>query len=119
MLKSISSQISRGLTKYEDICKRRSEYAKGSISKHKHKGASISKHKHKGASISKHKHKGASISKHKHTDNDNENDNDNDNENDNEINYIGDTGETGKQFPATLQKIIVEIIGISSELAQN
>ena len=108
MLKSISSQISRGLTKYEDICKRRSEYAKGSISKHKHKGASISKHKHKDASISKHKHT------------DNDNDNDNDNENDNEINYIGDTGETGKQFPAPHQKTdYKEIIGISSELAQN
>ncbi len=42
----ISSQISRDLTKYEDICKRRSEYAKGSISKLKHKDESISKLKH-------------------------------------------------------------------------
>ena len=74
----ISSQISRDLTKYEDICKRRSEYAKGSISKLKHKDESISKHKHT--------------------------DNENDNENDNEINYIGDTEETDKQFPATHQK---------------
>ena len=98
----ISSQISRDLAKYEDICKRRSEYAKGSISKLKHKDESISEHKHKDASISKHKHTDNDNDNENEKDNDNENDNENDN--DNEINYIGDTEETDKQFPAPHQK---------------